>query len=58
MKERKICDRRRDEGSPEGGVVSPTHHQGTLPAFRDIYSTRCHRKSKKIIKDLSNPNHD
>jgi hypothetical protein len=28
---------------------------GTLPAFQDIYSTRCHRKAKKLIKDLSHP---
>ena len=27
----------------------------TLPAFQDIYSTRCHRKAKKIIKDLFTP---
>jgi hypothetical protein len=26
---------------------------GTLPDLQDIYSTRCHRKAKKIIKDLS-----
>jgi gmma-aminobutyric acid receptor subunit gamma len=26
---------------------------GTLPALHEIYSTRCHRKAKKIIKNLS-----
>ena len=36
-------------GSPEGGAVSPRHHWG----HTDIYSTWCHRKAKKIIKDLS-----
>ena len=30
---------------------------GTLPSLQDIYSTRCHRKGKKIIKDLSHPSH-
>ena len=30
---------------------------GTLPALQDIYSTQCHRKDKKIIKDLSHPSH-
>ncbi|KAK6302769.1 hypothetical protein J4Q44_G00271240 [Coregonus suidteri] len=29
----------------------------TLPALQDIYSTRCHRKAKKIINDLSHPSH-
>jgi gmma-aminobutyric acid receptor subunit gamma len=29
----------------------------TLPALQDIYSTRCYRKAKKIIKDLSHPSH-
>ncbi|XP_070297647.1 LOW QUALITY PROTEIN: H(+)/Cl(-) exchange transporter 7-like, partial [Salvelinus sp. IW2-2015] len=28
---------------------------GTLPSLQDIYSTRCHRKAKKIIKDLFTP---
>ncbi|XP_064880162.1 uncharacterized protein LOC135573886 [Oncorhynchus nerka] len=28
-----------------------------LPALKDIYSTRYHRKAKKIIKDLSHPRH-
>ena len=26
---------------------------GTLPALQDTYSTRCHRKAKTIIKELS-----
>jgi hypothetical protein len=30
-------------------------NRGTLPALQDIYSTQCHRKAKKIIKDLSHP---
>jgi hypothetical protein len=25
----------------------------TLPVLQDIYSTGCHRKAKKIMKDLS-----
>ena len=28
---------------------------GELPALQDIYSTRCHRKAKKIIKVLNPP---
>jgi hypothetical protein len=27
----------------------------TLPALHNTYSTRCHRKAKKIIKDNNNP---
>jgi hypothetical protein len=30
---------------------------GTLPALHDTYSTRCHRKAKKIIKDNNHPIH-
>jgi hypothetical protein len=30
---------------------------GKLPAHQDTYSTRCHRKAKKIIKDNNYPNH-
>ncbi|XP_024276338.1 uncharacterized protein LOC112250426 isoform X2 [Oncorhynchus tshawytscha] len=30
---------------------------GTLSALQDFYSTRCHRKAKKIIKDLSHLSH-
>jgi hypothetical protein len=30
---------------------------GKLPALQDIYNTRCHRKTKKNIKDLSHPSH-
>jgi hypothetical protein len=30
---------------------------GTLPALQDTFSTRCHRKAKKIIKDLNHPSH-
>ena len=28
---------------------------GTLPAPQDTYSTRCHRKAKKIIRDINHP---
>jgi hypothetical protein len=30
---------------------------GKLPALQDTYSTRCHRKATKIIKDINHPNH-
>jgi hypothetical protein len=30
---------------------------GTVPALQDNYSTLCHRKAKKIIKDLSHLSH-
>jgi hypothetical protein len=30
---------------------------GKLPALQDTYSTRCHRKAKKIIKDNNHPSH-
>ena len=30
---------------------------GTLPSFQDIYSARCHRTTKKIIKELSHTRH-
>jgi hypothetical protein len=35
------------------GVVRSTQHitGGKLPALHDTYTTRCHRKAKKIIKD-------
>uniref|UniRef100_A0A4W5KI64 Alkylated DNA repair protein AlkB homologue 8 N-terminal domain-containing protein n=1 Tax=Hucho hucho TaxID=62062 RepID=A0A4W5KI64_9TELE len=32
--------------------------RGTLPALQDTYSTQCHRKTKKIIKDINHPSHD
>jgi gmma-aminobutyric acid receptor subunit gamma len=28
---------------------------GKLPALQDTYSTRCHRKAKKVIKDNNHP---
>jgi hypothetical protein len=28
-----------------------------VPALQDTYSTRCHRKAKKIIKDMNHPSH-
>jgi hypothetical protein len=28
-----------------------------LPALQDTYSTRCHRKAKKMIKDNKHPSH-
>ncbi|XP_070987401.1 adrenodoxin-like [Oncorhynchus clarkii lewisi] len=45
------------QGSPEGGVISPTHYRGHTACNQDIYSTQCHRKAKKIIKDLCHPSH-
>ena len=30
---------------------------GNLPALQDTYTTRCHRKAKKIIKDNNHPSH-
>jgi hypothetical protein len=30
---------------------------GKLPALQDTYSTQCHRKGKKIIKDINHPRH-
>ena len=30
---------------------------GKLPALQDTYSTQCHRKAKKIIKDNNHPSH-
>jgi hypothetical protein len=30
---------------------------GKLPALQDTYSTRCHGKTKKIIKDNNHPSH-
>ena len=30
---------------------------GKLPALQDTYSTRCHRKAKKIIKENNHPSH-
>ena len=30
---------------------------GKLPALENTYSTRCHRKDKKIIKDNNHPSH-
>ena len=30
---------------------------GKLPALQDTYTTRCHRKAKKIIKDNNQPSH-
>ena len=31
--------------------------RGKLPALQHTYSTRCHRKAKKIIKDNNHPSH-
>ena len=31
--------------------------RGKLPALQDTYSTRCHRKAKKIVKDNNHPSH-
>jgi hypothetical protein len=30
---------------------------GKLPALQDTYTTRCHRKAIKIIKDNNHPSH-
>ncbi|XP_064881518.1 uncharacterized protein LOC135574311 [Oncorhynchus nerka] len=30
---------------------------GKLPALQDTYTTRCHRKAKKIIKNSNHPSH-
>ena len=30
---------------------------GKLPALHDTYSTQCHRKAEKIIKDNNHPSH-
>ena len=30
---------------------------GKLPALQDTYSTQCHRKDKKFIKDINHPSH-
>jgi hypothetical protein len=30
---------------------------GKVPDLQDTYSTRCHRKAKKIIKDKNHPSH-
>jgi hypothetical protein len=30
---------------------------GKLPAFQDTYSTRCHRRAKRIIKDINHPSY-
>jgi hypothetical protein len=31
--------------------------RGKLPALQDTYSSRCHRKTKKINKDINHPSH-
>uniref|UniRef100_A0AAZ3QBV7 Tc1-like transposase DDE domain-containing protein n=1 Tax=Oncorhynchus tshawytscha TaxID=74940 RepID=A0AAZ3QBV7_ONCTS len=39
-------------------VRSAQHITGDkLPALQDTYTTRCHRKAKKIIKDNNQPSH-
>ena len=40
-------------------VVRSAQHitRGKRPALQDTYSTRCHRKAKKIIKDITQPIH-
>ena len=44
-------------GLSRGWCGQPIASPGTLPALQDIYSTRCHRKAKMIIKNLSRPSH-
>jgi hypothetical protein len=46
----------------EKGTTVPFQPQEAWPlklsqTLQDIYSTQCHRKAKKIIKDLSHPSH-
>jgi hypothetical protein len=41
--------------SPPGSAQCIT--EGKLSALHDTYSTRCHRKVKKIIKDNNHPSH-
>jgi gmma-aminobutyric acid receptor subunit gamma len=40
-------------------VVCSAQHitGGKLPALQDTYTTRCHRKAKKIIKDINHSSH-
>jgi hypothetical protein len=40
-------------------VVRSAQHNtgGKLPVLLDTYSTQCHRKNKKIIKDINHPSH-
>ena len=40
-------------------VVRSAQHitGGKLPALQDTYTTRCHRKAKKIITDYNHPSH-
>ena len=51
--------------SPPGTATAPPTTAGLsrcitrskLPALQDTYSTRCHRKAKKTIKDNNHPSH-
>ncbi|XP_070303502.1 transmembrane protein 266-like [Salvelinus sp. IW2-2015] len=51
----KQLHRPQPQGSPEGVRSGQCINGGTLPALQDIYSTWCHRKAKKIIKDDLSP---
>ena len=42
---------------PATAVLSRHITGGKLPALQDTYSTRCHRKGKKIIKDNNHLSH-
>ncbi|CDQ62157.1 unnamed protein product [Oncorhynchus mykiss] len=44
------------QGSPEGGAVCTTHYREQTTC-QDTYSTRCHRKAKKRIKNNNHPSH-
>jgi hypothetical protein len=35
--------------------LAPRITRGKLPTLKDPYSTQCHRKAKKIIKDINHP---
>ena len=39
------------------GNCTAQNRKAKLPALQDTYTTRCHRKAKKIIKDINHPNH-
>ncbi len=47
------------QGSAKGRVNCPPHCWvgGELPSLQDIYTRRCTRKARRIIKDSSHPSH-
>jgi hypothetical protein len=47
-----------NRNAPKRVVWSAQHIAGgKLPTLQDTYSTQCHRKAKKIIKDINHPSH-